>query len=62
MVDKAVNAGYAYKPVTEADNEKLKKMAEGQASIFQKAEDSVALGTPYESPYPFHPHDPEMWS
>jgi aryl-alcohol dehydrogenase-like predicted oxidoreductase len=59
LAEKAVSAAHAYRPVTESDTHKLQEMAAGQGSIFKREEDSVALGTPYESPYPHHP---EMWA
>jgi predicted aldo/keto reductase-like oxidoreductase len=64
LVDKAITAGRAYRPVDAADREKLQAMAEGQGSIFKREEDSVRLGRLYESPYPHRPHeaDPEMWA
>jgi predicted aldo/keto reductase-like oxidoreductase len=61
LVEKSITAGYAYKPISEEETKKLQKMAEGQGSIFKKEEDAVQLGQYYESPYPHHAHDPEMW-
>ncbi len=64
LVDQAITAAHAYRPITDVEREKLQAMAQGQKSIFQREEDSVALGFPYESPYPHRPHeaDPEMWA
>jgi predicted aldo/keto reductase-like oxidoreductase len=64
LVDRAITAGHAYHPATEADQAKLQAMAAGQGSIFKREEDSVAMGRPFESPYPHRPHqhDPEMWA
>lgn len=64
LVDQSVTAAHAYRPITDAEREKLQAMAAGQKSIFQREEDSVAMGKPYELPYPHHPDhaDPEMWA
>ncbi len=64
LVEKAITAGHAYRPVTDTDREKLQAMAAGQGSLFKREEDSVELGTIYESPYPHRPHecDPGMWA
>ena len=63
LVDKAITAGRAYRPITEVETTKLEAMAVGQGSIFKREEDSVVTGKLYESPYPHRPHeaDPEMW-
>ena len=63
LVEKAITAGYAYRPIHEAETKKLQQMAQGQGSIFQREEDSVALGRRFESPYPLHPHecDSGLW-
>jgi len=62
LADKAVTAGYAYRPITEEENQKLRQMAAGQGSIFQREEDSVALGRPAHSPYPEHAHECDAWA
>jgi len=54
LQSKAISAGIAYRPATEADAGKLKLMAEGCGSIFQREEDQVAN---LDRPYPCHPHD-----
>jgi aryl-alcohol dehydrogenase-like predicted oxidoreductase len=51
LQDKAIAAGLAYRPATEADAVKLEEMAKGTGSIFKREEDSVA----FHSPYPHHP-------
>jgi aryl-alcohol dehydrogenase-like predicted oxidoreductase len=51
LQEKAVEAGLAYRPATEADARKLQEMARGCGSIFQREEDLVA----YQSPYPHSP-------
>lgn len=64
LADKAAAAGYAYRPITEAEMKKLQEMAAGQGSIFKREEDAVELGLNYESPYPHRPHecDSGMWA
>jgi predicted aldo/keto reductase-like oxidoreductase len=50
---KAITAGLAYRPATEADAAQLQEMAKGCSSIFKREEDSVAS---VSLPYPHHPH------
>lgn len=54
LQEKAVSAGLAYRPATEADAQKLQAMAKDCGSIFKREEDSVAS---VNTPYPHHPHD-----
>lgn len=60
LQEKAIQAGLAYRPATEADARKLEQMAQGSGSIFKREEDLVA----FNSPYPHHPHDgcPGEWA
>ena len=53
LQDKAIEAGLAYRPATEADAQKLEAMAKGAGSIFKREEDSVA----FQSPYPHNPSE-----
>jgi aryl-alcohol dehydrogenase-like predicted oxidoreductase len=53
LQEKAIAAGLAYRPATEADGKRLEEMAKGTGSIFKREEDSVA----FQSPYPHHPHE-----
>jgi aryl-alcohol dehydrogenase-like predicted oxidoreductase len=53
LQDKAITAGIAYRPATEADAKKLEAMAKDCGSIFKREEDLVAC----HSPYPYHPHE-----
>jgi aryl-alcohol dehydrogenase-like predicted oxidoreductase len=55
LQDKAIEAGLAYRPATEADAKKLEEMARGTGSIFKREEDMVAS----HSPYPHHPESCE---
>ena len=57
LVDKAIEAGRTFRPVTDAEVKKLKEMAASQGSIFKREEDLVAFSEPYDFPYPHHPHD-----
>ncbi len=61
LAQMSITAGYAYKPITEEETKKLQEMAKGQNSIFKREEDAVMLGNYYESPYPHHAHDADMW-
>lgn len=53
LQERAITAGIAYRPATEADAKKLEEMAKDCGSIFKREEDLVA----YHSPYPHHPHE-----
>jgi predicted aldo/keto reductase-like oxidoreductase len=54
---KAATAGIAYRPVDDADAEKLRKMAKGVGTLFKREEDRVAIGRTPWSPYPFRPRE-----
>ncbi len=60
LQNKAIEAGLAYRPATEADALKLQEMARGTGSIFKREQDSVAL----QSPYPHRPSEccPGQWA
>lgn len=64
LLDRSITAGHAFRPVDDADRQKLQAMAAGQGSIFKREEESVVLGKTYDSPYPHRPHlhDPEMYA
>lgn len=53
LQEKAIEAGIAWRPATEADAKKLEAMAKDCGSIFKREEDLVA----FHSPYPHHPHE-----
>ncbi len=53
LQEKAIEAGLAYRPATEADAQKLAEMAKGTGSIFKREQDSVA----FHSPYPHRPSE-----
>jgi aryl-alcohol dehydrogenase-like predicted oxidoreductase len=53
LQEKAIAAGLAYRPATEADAQKLEAMAKGAGSIFKREADSVA----FRSPYPHRPSE-----
>ncbi|MFA6562973.1 MAG: aldo/keto reductase [Verrucomicrobiia bacterium] len=54
LQEKAIGAGIAYRPATEADAKKLETMAKDCGSIFKREEDLVASA---HMPYPHHPHE-----
>lgn len=57
LTEKAIVAGRAFQPVTEAETAKLREMSASCGSVFQKEEERVALGHPLnESLYPDSPH------
>jgi aryl-alcohol dehydrogenase-like predicted oxidoreductase len=60
LQNKAIEAGLAYRPATEADALKLQEMARGTGSIFKREQDSVA----FQSPYPHCPSEccPGQWA
>jgi predicted aldo/keto reductase-like oxidoreductase len=64
LTDRAIQAGYAYKPISEDDTKALQKAAEGQGSIFKREEDAVATHGSFESPYPHRAHecDYDLWA
>ena len=53
LQEKAIAAGLAYRPATEADAKKLEQMAQDCGSIFKREEDQLA----FHSPYPHSPHE-----
>lgn len=55
---KAIQAGYALRPADEADGERLRTMALGRGSIFERERARVARGHSPDSPYPHHPEQP----
>ncbi len=64
LQEKAIAAGLAYRPATEADAAKLEAMAKDCGSIFKREEEMAALGRLHGSPYPEHPRDccPGEWA
>jgi len=60
LLDKAIKAACSYRPITEAEKQKLAELAKGCESIFRSEEQSVALGlgvSPYHPAYPDSPHE-----
>jgi hypothetical protein len=58
LLDKAIEAGRSYRPITEPETQKLKETAETCLSLFKREEDQVARGEPFHSPiYPDSPHE-----
>ncbi|NLH43738.1 MAG: aldo/keto reductase [Planctomycetes bacterium] len=58
LVDKAILAGRAYRPITDAEVATLREMGVGCGSVFKKDEERVAMGLPLDRPHhPGSPHD-----
>jgi predicted aldo/keto reductase-like oxidoreductase len=64
LQEKAIQAGLACRPATEADATKLEAMAKDCGSIFKREDEMTAAGLGPPSPYPEHPHDccPGEWA
>ncbi|MHC4145587.1 MAG: aldo/keto reductase [Planctomycetota bacterium] len=57
LLDKAIEGGRSYRPITAAETDKLKQTAETCLSLFQREEEKVARGEPLgESIYPTSRH------
>jgi predicted aldo/keto reductase-like oxidoreductase len=50
LLDKAIEAGRTYQPITDAESEKLKETAQTCLSLFQREDESVARGEPLRRP------------
>jgi predicted aldo/keto reductase-like oxidoreductase len=58
LAAKAFEAGRAYRPITEAETDELRKLAGTCESIFRREEDQVACALPCHGPlYPDSPHE-----
>lgn len=58
LLDKAIEAGRSYRPITEDETQKLQETAEECLSLFSKEEERVARGESLERPiYPDSPHE-----
>lgn len=58
LLDKAIEAGRSYQPITEAETQKLQDMAGTCESLFRREEEQVARGEPLQTPiYPDSPHE-----
>ncbi|MHC4681247.1 MAG: aldo/keto reductase [Planctomycetota bacterium] len=58
LLDKAVEGGRSYRPITEAETKKLKQTAQTCLSLFQRQEEKVARGESFHRPiYPDNPHE-----
>ncbi len=56
LTEKAIQAAYDYRPITEPEKEKLKERAASFLSIFRREEEQLALDDRHH-PYPHHPCD-----
>jgi predicted aldo/keto reductase-like oxidoreductase len=58
LLDLAIEAGRSYRPITDAETQKLKETAQTCLSLFQREEQSVARGESLHRPiYPDSPHE-----
>jgi len=58
LLDKAIEAGKNYQPITDAEMEKLKETTQTCLSLFQREDERVARGEPLHKPiYPDSPHE-----
>jgi predicted aldo/keto reductase-like oxidoreductase len=56
LVAKAIDRACEYRPITEAETDELRKLAQSCESVFRKEEQKVAHGLPGGSCYPDSPH------
>ncbi len=58
LLDRSIEAGKAYRPITEAETERLRKTAETCESLFRREQQEVVAGTPLSEPtYADSPHE-----
>ncbi len=58
LLDKALITGRSFRPITDAEIEELKRIAEPRPSVFIREERRVALGAPYTEPlFADSPHE-----
>ena len=58
LLDKAIEAARLFRPVTEAETGKLRKLAQTCESLFRREEEQVASTVPNQDPvYPDSPHE-----
>jgi len=58
LVEKAIEAGCSYRAITDAEVQKLQETAKTCLSLFEREENQVARGEPFERPiYPDSPHE-----
>ena len=58
LLDKAIEAGRSYRPISKAETQQLKDTAQTCLSLFKKYEDRVARGESLREPvYPDSPHE-----
>lgn len=56
LLDKAIEAGYSFQPITESEMQKVRQMAKGCRALFRRDEERVALG--HRTDEPLHPGSP----
>ena len=58
LTEKAIEAGRSYRPITEAETEKLRQLAEQRLSVFEKQQERAYAAAPWVDPiYPDSPHE-----
>lgn len=58
LLDKAIEAGKTYRPISKAETKKLQEMAKTCGSVFRREEEQVAYGGLIHKPiYPDSPHE-----
>jgi len=58
ILDKAIEAGCSYSPITEAESRQLDQTAQTCLSLFQREEEKIARGEIFHGPvYPNSPHE-----
>jgi len=58
LLDRAIDAGKTFRPITEAEVAELRQMAASCGSIFEREEKLVAMGMRHDGPiYPDSPHE-----
>jgi len=63
LLDKAIDAGYAFQPITAAETRKVRQMAKGCKALFRREEERVAMGGRIDTPiYPDSPHECCRWA
>lgn len=58
LLDKSIQAGKSYRPITDEQTERLRKVAQTCQSLFRREQQEVASATPLSEPvYPDSPHE-----
>ena len=58
LLDKTIEAGKSFRPITEEETQQVRKLAEASESLFRREQQEVASATPSTEPiYPDSPHE-----